>query len=123
MNDLVVSLIAVIAILCACCGTALGLNWGKMKQVEMLENLLNHGKPGPVPAGRTIMPDTAESRIDVSAKMVEEAYAKETIETGVAHLEALCVSEGRAVPSKKELEKEVLDMLGRSGTQEAGVHV
>ena len=108
-------------------GVALGLSFGLLQgekgKVAMLKNMLNHGSTDPVKQGHTIMPDTAESRIDVSAKMVEDQYEQETINTGVDHLAALCVSEGREVPSRKELEKEVREMLGRSGTSEAGVNV
>ena len=122
MGDVGVGIAIWLTIMGAAAGTAIGLCWGEMKKAKLLENMLTHGTPNDAPAGHTIKPDTAESRIDVSAKIVEEQYEQATINQGVEHLEALCVSEGREVPSKKELEKEVRDMLGRSGTPEAGVN-
>lgn len=104
-------------------GVFIGLFFGEVRQRKLLINLITYGKPTGKDAGRTIVPETAEVRLDRDAAMVEQEYTKATIATGVAHLEALYTSEGAEVPSKKDLEEEVKDMLGRSGTPEAGVHV
>lgn len=121
MHDIVGLLVLAIAFGLA--GLALGLYRGCTRYIQMLENMVDHGSTGAAPAGRTIFPETAEMRIEKSAAQVEQEYAKETIRTGMAHLKALYVSEGAEVPSDKELEAEVKEMLGRSGTPEAGVHV
>lgn len=120
MNELMVVLLCVGWIGAGALG---GVLYGERQRVKILMNLVQTGRPGPTPEGRTIVPDTAELRIDKSAAQVEQEYAAATIEQGIDHLEALYISEGAEVPSRKDLKAQVKDMLGRSGTPEAGVHV
>jgi len=115
----IVSIVAVISF--AVAGYALGRLHGALKYSEALENLMTHGTPGAAPKGHTIYPETAERALDRDAKAIEREYTKATIAQGVAELKALYVSEGVPVPSDKDLQAEVKDMLGRSGTSEAGV--
>jgi len=111
-----------LALSMALVGFAFGMWQGAQEKIRVLENLLSHGTAKDAAAGRTIMPETAEMRIDKSAAQVEQEYTKATIENGISHLEALYISEGAQVPSRKDLEAEVKEMLGRSGTAEAGIN-
>lgn len=110
-----------LCILCLLTGVAAGAWYGEAGKVKMLTNMLTHGNPNTPPTGRTIVPETAELRIDRAAEVVEREYTKATIQQGVLELKALYVSEGQQPPSDKKLEAEVKDMLSRSGTPEAGV--
>jgi len=112
---------APLCVMCVLGGLAIGLWYGETGKVAMLQNMLTHGTPRAAPQGRTIHPETAERRLEADAKLIEREYTKATIGQGVDHLKALYVSEGVHVPSDKDLEVEVKEMLGRSGTPEAGV--
>ncbi len=111
----------VVAFLALLAGLAIGLWYGETRKTEMLKNLLAYGSPWAQKAGHTIVPETAEVRLDRDAETIQREYTKATIAQGVADLKALYKSEGAAVPSDKVLEAEVKDMLGRAGTTDAGV--
>jgi hypothetical protein len=110
-------------ILALMAGLAIGLWYGETGKTKMLVNLVKYGKPDGAPPGRTHHPETAELRLEKTAAQVEQEYTKATIANGVEHLKALYKSEGAQIPPDKDLEAEVRDMLGRSGTPEAGIHV
>ncbi len=123
MGSEVVVGVAGLCIVCLLAGLAAGAWYGEASKVKMLTNMLTHGTPNNAPAGKKIVPETAEIRIDRAAEVIEREYTKATIAQGVAELKALYVSEGQAAPSDKKLEAEVKDMLSRAGTPEAGVPV
>ncbi len=107
--------------ICLLAGLAIGMWYGETGKTKMLTNMLTHGTPDKAPAGKRIVPETAEIRIDRAAELVDREFTKATIAQGVLELKALYVSEGQKAPSDKKLEAEVKDMLSRAGTPEAGV--
>lgn len=115
MNEIAIVIIAVLG------GAAGGMWYGERGKSKMLANMLAYGSPWVKEGGKTIVPETAEVRLDRDAKLIEREYQEATIMQGVGELQALYIAEGRPSPSQKDLRKEVEDMLSRAGTAEAGV--